>query len=107
MDQGTLVESILNQGRWCEKLGSPFYQHLLLRIADNVQSSGGMLAARAAMYCKHCARGRRTGTADAPLAWLRMEQSGQQVEVQLTVWPDGECRRIAVADFHGLHTTVV
>ena len=45
--------------------------------------------------------------ADAPLAWLRMEQSGQQVEVQLTVWPDGECRRIAVSDFHGLHTTVV
>jgi hypothetical protein len=40
MDQGTLVESILNQARWCEKLGSPFYQHLLLRIADNVQSSG-------------------------------------------------------------------
>lgn len=53
-----------------------------------------------------CEAGERT-RGDAPLAWLRMEQSGQQVQVQLTVWPGGKCRQIAVSDFHGLHTTVV
>jgi hypothetical protein len=45
--------------------------------------------------------------ADAPLAWLRMEQSGQEVEVQLTVWPGGERQRIAVSDYHGVQTTIL
>jgi hypothetical protein len=45
--------------------------------------------------------------ADTPLAWLRMEKSAQEVEVQLTVWPGGECRRIAVSDYHGVHTTIL
>ncbi|HSU30461.1 MAG TPA: DUF2332 family protein [Bryobacteraceae bacterium] len=40
MQQEALVKSLLEQARWCEKLGSSFYGNLLLRIADNVQSSG-------------------------------------------------------------------
>ena len=45
--------------------------------------------------------------ADAPLAWLRMEQSGQEVDVQLTVWPGGERQQIAVSDYHGVQTTIL
>jgi hypothetical protein len=50
--------------------------------------------------------GERT-RADAPLAWLRMEQSGQEVDVQLTLWPGGHVRRIAVSDYHGVQTTLL
>lgn len=39
--------------------------------------------------------------ADAPLAWLRMEPAGEQAEVRLTIWPDGEDRVIAHASYHG------
>lgn len=40
-------------------------------------------------------------TADAPLAWLRMEPGGDQAEVRLTVWPDGGSRLVARSSFHG------
>jgi hypothetical protein len=40
-------------------------------------------------------------TADAPLAWLRMEPGGEQAEVRLTTWPGGEERLLAAAGFHG------
>lgn len=44
--------------------------------------------------------GERT-TADAPLAWLRLEPGGEQAEVRLATWPSGEDRLIATAGFHG------
>jgi hypothetical protein len=40
-------------------------------------------------------------TADAPLAWLRMEPGADQADVQLTLWPGGTKRLIAAAGFHG------
>ncbi|HXS34542.1 MAG TPA: DUF2332 domain-containing protein [Solirubrobacterales bacterium] len=40
-------------------------------------------------------------TADAPLAWLRMEPAGDHADLHLTVWPGGEKRRLARAGYHG------
>ena len=38
---------------------------------------------------------------DAPVAWLSMEAGGEQAEVRLTTWPEGESRVLASATFHG------
>lgn len=40
-------------------------------------------------------------TAEAPLAWLRMEPADALAAVRLTTWPGGEDRRIARAGYHG------
>ena len=40
-------------------------------------------------------------TAEAPLAWLRMEPGADQADVRLTLWPGGTKRLIAAAGFHG------
>lgn len=42
-------------------------------------------------------------TVEAPLAWLRLEGDGQApgAAVILTLWPEGETKVIARADFHG------
>jgi hypothetical protein len=40
-------------------------------------------------------------TADAPLAWLRMEPAGELAEVRLTAWPGGEQRLLCRAGYHG------
>lgn len=40
-------------------------------------------------------------TAEAPLAWLRMEPGGEQAEVRLTLWPGGQERLVATTGFHG------
>ena len=38
---------------------------------------------------------------DAPLAWLRMEFGGEECELRLTTWPEGEERLLATCGFHG------
>jgi hypothetical protein len=38
---------------------------------------------------------------DAPVAWLRMEAGGAEVEVRLTEWPGGTERVLATAGWHG------
>ncbi|BCP53155.1 hypothetical protein K32_17720 [Kaistia sp. 32K] len=45
----------------------------------------------------------RSATAEAPVAWLRMEADSQPgtASVRLTIWPDGSEREIGRADFHG------
>jgi hypothetical protein len=43
----------------------------------------------------------RKATAEAPVAWLRMEPGGAQAEVRLTCWPGGDERLVATAGFHG------
>jgi hypothetical protein len=42
-------------------------------------------------------------TADAPLAWARMEPDGERdtAGLRLTLWPGGEERVLGRADFHG------
>jgi hypothetical protein len=41
-------------------------------------------------------------TADAPLAWLRMEPGADMLtDVRLTLWPGGDDRRLARAGYHG------
>jgi hypothetical protein len=40
-------------------------------------------------------------TAEAPLAWLRMERGEVETDVHLTRWPGGATARIARAGFHG------
>ena len=40
-------------------------------------------------------------TADAPLAWLRMEPAGDHADLHLTIWPGGEERHLARAGYHG------
>jgi hypothetical protein len=40
-------------------------------------------------------------TAEAPLAWLRMEPADDLANVHLTLWPGGEERLLARAGYHG------
>ncbi len=40
MNQHELANAIREQCGWCERLGSPLYHALLLRIADDIESSG-------------------------------------------------------------------
>jgi hypothetical protein len=40
-------------------------------------------------------------TAEAPLAWLRMEPAGLVADVRLTAWPGGEERVLAICGYHG------
>jgi hypothetical protein len=43
-------------------------------------------------------------TADAPIAWLRMEPlstTDKHATLSLTLWPGGETRRLARCDYHG------
>jgi hypothetical protein len=55
---------------------------------------------RAALFGSIEAAGERA-TAQAPLAWLRMEPADDRADVELTLWPGGETRRIARAGYHG------
>jgi hypothetical protein len=57
-------------------------------------------AARERFVAAIAAAGERA-SADAPLAWLRMEPGGDQTEVRLTLWPPGEERLLASAQYHG------
>ena len=41
-------------------------------------------------------------TADAPLAWLRMEPAGPVADLRLTRWPGGEEQVLATAEYHGI-----
>jgi len=40
-------------------------------------------------------------SADAPLAWLRMEPGDDRANVDLTLWPGGKERRLARVGYHG------
>jgi hypothetical protein len=49
-------------------------------------------------------RAGNAATREAPLAWLRMEtlsKTDPHPTLQLTVWPGGQTRHLALADFHG------
>jgi hypothetical protein len=46
-------------------------------------------------------RAGEAASADAPLAWLRMEPGRDGAEVRLTTWPGGEERLVAVSGYHG------
>ncbi|HYP54817.1 MAG TPA: DUF2332 family protein, partial [Solirubrobacterales bacterium] len=49
----------------------------------------------------HLREAARRATAEAPLAWLRMEPAGEWTDVRLSTWPDGESRLLARAGYHG------
>ncbi len=38
---------------------------------------------------------------DAPLTWLRMEPADDRADLELTLWPGGETRRLARVGYHG------
>ena len=40
-------------------------------------------------------------SADAPLAWLRMEPVDDRADLELTTWPGGETRHLARVGYHG------
>lgn len=40
-------------------------------------------------------------SADFPLAWLRMEPVDDRADLELTLWPGGETRRLARVGYHG------
>jgi hypothetical protein len=43
----------------------------------------------------------KCATAAAPLAWLRMEPADDRANLDLTLWPGGEDRRLARVGYHG------
>ncbi len=45
----------------------------------------------------------RRATADAPLAWLRLEHAGADYGLRLVTWPGQTDRMLATADAHGGH----
>ncbi|MGH7786549.1 MAG: DUF2332 family protein, partial [Candidatus Binatia bacterium] len=54
----------------------------------------------------HLAAAGARATADAPLAWLRMElMTARDPEVRLRLWPGGEDHLLAHADAHGKRIT--
>jgi len=55
---------------------------------------------RAALDATIAAAGERA-SADAPLAWLRLEGPGELAELRLTTWPGGEERLLGRAGYHG------
>lgn len=55
---------------------------------------------RAALFDGIHSAGERA-SADAPLAWLRMEPVDDRAALDLTFWPGGEERRIARVGYHG------
>lgn len=55
---------------------------------------------RARLQAALAAAGRRA-SADAPLAWLRMEPAGDQAELRLTTWPGADEELLATSGFHG------
>ncbi len=55
---------------------------------------------RAELFANISEAGSRA-TAEAPLAWLRMEPADDLADVHLTLWPGGENRHIARAGYHG------
>lgn len=55
---------------------------------------------RAALFDGIRATGERA-TADAPLAWLRMEPADDRANLELTLWPGGEDRLLARVGYHG------
>lgn len=57
-------------------------------------------AEREAFFGQIEAAGARS-SADAPLAWLRMEPADDRANLDLTTWPDGETRRLARVGYHG------
>ena len=46
-------------------------------------------------------------TREAPLAWLSMEPGERETDVDLTIWPGGERKRIAEAGFHGRNVRIL
>lgn len=57
-------------------------------------------AERAELYATIAAAAERA-SADAPLAWLRLEGPGALAELRLTTWPGGEERLLGRAGYHG------
>jgi hypothetical protein len=54
-----------------------------------------------AEFHRHIEVAGERATADAPLAWLRMEPAGDHADLHLTTWPGGEERHLAHAGYHG------
>jgi hypothetical protein len=57
-------------------------------------------AERAAVLAEIEEAGERA-THDAPVAWLRLEPGGDQAELRLTTWPEGETHLLARSSYHG------
>jgi hypothetical protein len=80
----------LEGGRLTVIYHSIFWQYLPAQTQQGLEQAIADLGARA--------------TAQAPLAWLRMEPRPDnlaEIEVRLTLWPNGADRRLARCDPHG------
>jgi hypothetical protein len=55
---------------------------------------------RARLFATIRAAGERA-TAETPLAWLRMEPADDRANLDLTLWPGGDDRRLARVGYHG------
>lgn len=48
----------------------------------------------------------RRATADAPLAWLRLEPAGDVADLRITTWPGGDEAVLATSGYHGFDVVV-
>jgi hypothetical protein len=57
--------------------------------------------AERAAFTRHLEDAAARASAEAPLAWLRMEPADELAEVRLTAWPGGDERLLCRAGYHG------
>jgi len=87
---GAWLQARLGEGGF--QVATVVFQSLLFQYLDDAERE----RVRAAVEQAGAA-----ATADAPLAWLRMEPGGDQADVRLRTWPDGEDALVARSGYHG------
>jgi hypothetical protein len=85
---------------WAQKMLAAPARGQATVIYHSIMSQYLSDAERTALFDAIEAAGKRA-TEHSPLAWLRMEPADDRADVDLTLWPGGETRRVARAGYHG------
>jgi hypothetical protein len=87
---GAWLEARLRQPR--PGVATVVFQSLVIQYLDDAERERVTAAIE---------RAGAAATADAPLAWLRMEPGGDEADVHLRTWPGGADARVARSGYHG------
>lgn len=87
-------------GAWAQRMLSESAPGQATVIYHSIVSQYLSDEERARLFETIRAAGERA-TAEAPLAWLRMEPADDRANLDLTLWPGGNDRRLARVGYHG------